>query len=344
MEWKGLKEEHKLLRQDMRRFAKTELEPDVSDMDKESKPFTELLKKLGKIGGLGMIIPEKFGGVDMDLLSLVITIEELAKVSPSFALSVAAHNLIADVILQGGSEDVKKKYLDSLTGGDILGGIAMDTMISNERERGEDERFIINGDFSDIFGLALEKDGKREFFVIEGNSKKEEEMMGMRSSGIGSFIVKEDRLNGGDKFVFDEPDKFDAKARVLCGGIAAGISQISLEHAISYSKQREQFGRTICNFGMVRDMIADMALKTNASKLLVYQASCDNDIAEREIAAAFATESALFVTDKGVQIYGGYGYTKDYPLEMFFRDAKVLELFAGSADYRKVQIGKILTS
>lgn len=344
MDWMGLKDEHKLLRQDMRKFAKSELEAEVSEMDKESKPFTGFMKKLGEIGGLGMIIPEEFGGVDMDLLSLVITIEELAKVSPSFALSVAAHNLIADAILQVGSEDVKKKYLSSLTSGDILGGIAMDTMISNERDKGEDERFIINGDFSDIFGLALENDGKREFLFIEGNSKKEEEMMGMRSSGIGSFIVEEDKLNGVDKFAFDEPEKFDAKVRVLCGGIAVGISQASLEHAIAYSKQREQFGRTICKFGMVRDMLAHMAMKTNASKLLIYQASCDNDIVEREIAASFATESALFVTDKGVQIYGGYGYTKDYPLEMFFRDAKVLELFTGSADYRKVQIGKILTS
>jgi alkylation response protein AidB-like acyl-CoA dehydrogenase len=344
MEWKGLKEEHKLLRQDMKRFAKTELEPEVSDMDKGSKPFTELLKKLGEIGGLGMIIPEEFGGVDMDLLSLVVTIEELSKVSPSFALSVAAHNLMGDAIVEGGSEDIKKKYLPSLTGGNVVGGLSMDTMIHSEKEKSEDERFVVNGSFSDIFGFMIEKDNIREFLVKEGNVKKEEEMMGMKSSGIGSFKIKEDELDGVKKFAFDEPEKFDAKVRLIFGSIAAGISQATLEYAITYSKQREQFGRAICKFGMVRDMLAEMALKTNASKLLVYQASCDEDITEREIAAAFAMESALFVTDKGVQIYGGYGYTKDYPLEMLFRDAKVIELFAGSVDYRKVQIGKILTS
>ena len=347
MDWVGLKEEHKLLKQDIKKFAETELEPQVSESDKKGEPMIPSIKKLAGIGGLGLLVSEEFEGVGMDLLSLVITVEELAKASPSFALSVGIHNLIGDVILSNGStDDLKKKYLPSLSTGEIIGGMAVDTIINPVHSGSEEERLIVNGEFCNVFGYFVKKDEGEEFVLIRNDKRlnDEKEMMGMRSSGICCFKPDENDLNEGNTFTIDSPDKFYAKMRLLLAGIACGISQSSFEHTRSYSKERHQFGRPIAEFGMVRMMLSEMASKVNGSRILVYQASCENSIVDKEIAGIFATESSLYVTDKAVQIFGGYGYTKDYPLEMFFRDAKVLEIFSGSADYRKVIIGKLLTS
>ena len=347
MDWVGLKEEHKLLKQDIKKFAETELEPQVSESDKKGEPMIPSIKKLAGIGGLGLLVSEEFDGVGMDLLSLVITVEELAKASPSFALSVGIHNLIGDVIFSNGStDDLKKKYLPSLSTGEIIGGMAVDTIINPVHSGSEEERLIVNGEFCNVFGYFVKKDEGGEFVLI-GNDKRlndEKEMMGMRSSGICCFKPDENDKNKGNTLTIDSPDEFYAKMRLLLAGIACGISQSSFEHTRLYSKERHQFGRPIAEFGMVRMMLSEMASKANGSRILVYQASCENSIVDKEMAGIFATESSLYVTDKAVQIFGGYGYTKDYPLEMFFRDAKVLEIFSGSADYRKVIIGKLLTS
>lgn len=346
MDWMGLKEEHKLLRQDIKRFAETELAPQVSETDKKGEPLIASMKKLAEIGGLGILISEEFSGAGMDLLSLVITLEELAKVSPSFALCVAIHNLVGDTILSYGSTELKKEFLSSLSTGKIIGGMAVDTMLHSVTSDGKRERLIVNGTFSDIFGFSMEKEEKKQFVVLKSDKrlKEEKEMMGMKSSGICSFKPNEKEIIERNTFTIDSPDNFFAKMRVLFAGVACGISLASFGHARSYSKERYQFGRPIAEFGMVRIMLAEMASKANASEMLVYQASQESDILDREIASIFAAENSLYVTDKGVQIYGGYGYIKDYPLEMFFRDAKVLEVFSGSADYRKVLVGKLLTS
>jgi alkylation response protein AidB-like acyl-CoA dehydrogenase len=347
MDWVGLKEEHKLLKKDIKKFAETELEPQVSESDKKGEPMIPSMKKLAGIGGLGLLVSEEFDGVGMDLLSLVITVEELAKVSPSFALSVGAHNLIGEVILSNGStNDLKKKYLSSLSTGEIMGGMAVETIINPVHSGSEEERLIVNGEFCDVFGYFVKKDEGGEFVLI-GNDKRlngEKEMMGMRSSGICCFKPDENDIKEGNTFTIDSPGEFYAKMRLLLAGIACGISQSSFEQTRLYSKERHQFGRPIAEFGMVRMMLSEMASKANGSRILVYQASCENSIVDKEMAGIFATENSLYVTDKAVQIFGGYGYTKDYPLEMFFRDAKVLEIFSGSVDYRKVIVGKLLTS
>ncbi len=347
MDWVGLKEEHKLLKQDIKKFAETELEPQVSESDKKGEPMIPSLKKLAGIGGLGLLVSEEFDGVGMDLLSLVITVEELAKVSPSFALSVGIHNLIGDVILSNGStDDLKKKYLPSLSTGEIMGGMAIDTIINPVHSGSEEERLIVNGEFCNVFGYFVKKDEGGEFVLIRNDKRlnDEKEMMGMRSSGICCFKPNGNDINEGNTLTIDSPDEFYAKMRLLLAGIACGISQSSFEHTRSYSKERHQFGKPIAEFGMVRMMLSEMASKANGSRIVVYQASCENSIVDKEMAGIFASESSLYVTDKAVQIFGGYGYTKDYPLEMFFRDAKVLEIFSGSADYRKVIIGELLTS
>ncbi|MCK4233421.1 acyl-CoA dehydrogenase family protein [candidate division WOR-3 bacterium] len=345
MDWMGLKEEHKLLRQDMKRFAETEIAPQVSDMDKTGEPQIASLKKFGEIGGLGILVSEEFEGAGMDLLSLVITVEELAKVSPSFALSVSAHNIVCNIILSNGSTELKKEYLPALATGRVIAGMGVDTMIHPISSGATEEKLIVNGSFSDIFGFVVKNDGKEKFIVIKNDKglKEEKEMMGMRTSGICSFKPAEGTIKG-NGFTIDSPGNYYSLMRILFAAIACGISQSSFEYSRSYSKERYQFERPIASFGMIRIILADMVSRSNASRLLVYQASSSTNIIDKEIATVFATENSLYVTDKGVQVYGGYGYIKDYPLEMFFRDAKVLEVFSGSADYRKVLIGKQLTS
>jgi alkylation response protein AidB-like acyl-CoA dehydrogenase len=343
MDWLGLKEEHRLLRHDIKRFAEAELEPRVLELDKESTPNSEAFGKIAKLGILGMRIPEDSGGAGMDLLSLVITLEELAKVSPSFALSVAAHNIVADTLVSIGSDDAKKEYLAGLAEGKRIAGLAIETMLQTEEEGSTKSRFVINGSFSHLIGyLDREADGKFAIGENPGDLKAETELMGMRGSGICSFIPH----GGSEKAhmsALGDPDDFFSKMRLMCAAISCGICGSALAQTITYAKERRQFDRPIATFGMVRIMLAEMASRADASRMLVYQAATEGTPLDRDMSAASAVEHALFVTDKGVQIFGGYGYTKDYAMEMYFRDAKVLEIFSGSAECIKVKIGEHLT-
>jgi len=345
MDWMGLKDEHKLLKQDIKRFAATEVLPQVPESDKKTEPMIDTLRKLAGMGVLGILVSEEFGGVGMDLLSLLITVEELAKVSPSLALSVMMHNLISDAIFENGTEEQKKEFLSKLAAGKILGGLAVDTMHNPLAQDEKDERMVVNGAFADVLGLHINKNGEDNMVLLKGvkDLKAEREISGMRSSGICSFAPEEEHLGKHDFFTF-EKDKFFAKERLVLGAIACGISLAVFDYARSYSKERHQFGRAIAEFGMVREMLSDMVSKAKASELLVYEASQGNNVMDMELASTFAVESSLYVTDKGVQIYGGYGYTKDYPMEMFFRDAKVLDVLCGSIYSEKVSIGRLLTA
>jgi alkylation response protein AidB-like acyl-CoA dehydrogenase len=342
MDWLGLKEEHKMLRHDIKRFAETELEPTLLEIDKESKPHVEALKKIAELGILGILVPEQYGGAEMDMLSLVITIEELGKVSPSFALSVAAHNMVAHTVAVEGSDEVKKQYLPKLATGELVAGLGIGTALHaiGEKERG---RFVINGSFAQLIGYSTQDEEKSVFTIEkpEGTLEAERELMGMRASGICLLKPGGKSLTQGT-FKMTRPDEFFSTQRLLLAAIACGICDSVLNQSITYAKERYQFGRPIASFGMVRIMLAEMATFTHASRMLVYQAAADGTVLERNMSGEFAVEHALVVTDHGVQIYGGYGYTKDYPLEMFFRDAKVLEILAGSAEYLKVALGKAL--
>jgi alkylation response protein AidB-like acyl-CoA dehydrogenase len=344
MDWLGLKEEHRMLRHDIKRFAETELEPKVMDLDKESKPHGEAFEKIGKLGILGILIPEEFGGAGMDLLSLVVTLEELSKVSPSFALSVAAHNLAGEALAIYGSDDVKKQYLPGLAEGKKTAGLGITTMLHAVKEGSEKEQFMINGSFSHLIVFMLAEKEDMQFAIQEnaGDLTLESELMGMRASGICSFNPGK-QSSSRSTFVMSDPAGFNSKIRLMLAVISCGICGSALAQSISYAKERKQFDRPIATFGMVRIMFAEMAAGTDASRMMVYQAAANGNSLDMDISAAFAVEHALIVTDKGVQVFGGYGYTKDYPLEMYFRDAKMLEIFAGSAGYLKVQIGKKLS-
>jgi alkylation response protein AidB-like acyl-CoA dehydrogenase len=344
MDWMGLKEEHKMLRHDVKRFAETELEPTALELDRQSTAHAEAFAKIGQLGILGILIPEQYGGAEMDLLALIVTIEELAKASPSFALSVAAHNLAGDILVMGGSDEVKQRFLPKLAEGKSIAGLGMDTMLSATDEAKEKGKFVVNGSFSHLNVYGIQNEGERVFVIEEAGSesKADTELMGMRASGISTVFPK----GTGDaltSFQMDDPATFFSKLRLVLGSVSCGICGAALTHSISYAKERQQFGRPIASFGMIRIMLAEMAARTDAARMLIYQAAADGTPLERDMSAAFAVEHALAVTDHGVQVYGGYGYTKDYPLEMLFRDAKVLEIFAGSAEYLKETIGRQLT-
>lgn len=343
MDWLGLKEEHKMLRHDLKRFAEAELEPTLLELDRESRPHVEAFGKLGKLGILGLLIPEQHGGAEMDLLSLVVTVEQLAQVSPSFALSVAAHNLAGDIIATYGPDALKARYLPELAGGRKIAGLGIETMLhpAGREKRG---KFIINGSFAHLIVYRAEDEKETAFAIEEPASERDAdiELMGMRASGICRY-VPEAKSGQRSTFTIDDAGGALSKQRLLLAAVSCGICGSALAHSITYAKERKQFDRPIASFGMVRIMLAEMAARTNASRMLLYLASENGSSLDRDLSAAFAVEHAQVVTDHGVQVYGGYGYTKDYPLEMFFRDAKVLEVFAGSAEYLKTRIGAQLT-
>ena len=346
MDWMGLKQEHRLLIKDIRKFADTEVAPLVRNADTSAEVLQMPLQKLAEIGVTGIIVPEEFGGVGMDFLSLLVTAEELAKVSPSLSLSVSMHNLYCYSLLQFTSDEFKKEYLPDFASGKQYGGFAVETVNSTPAEKDRKEGIIVNGTFASAFGF-FRNDSEKQSFIVQTNSeglKKLNEIMGFRSSGICSFYPRDVSIEKSIELDSHSIELFLARMRLIFGAIACGISSASFNNARSYAKERYQFGRPIAEFGMIREMLTDMYIRVNASELMIFNSSLNDDISTSIMSGIFAVENSLYVTDKGVQIYGGYGYTKDYPQEMFFRDAKVLEVFIGSSDYQKVKLGQMLTS
>jgi len=371
----NLTEDQKLIRDMVREFAEKELAELAVELDANAEFPKAVLKKMGELGLLGLAIPEKYSGGEMDIISVIVAIEELAKACASTATIFAVHNLVvSDAIARFGTVEQKKKYLPKLAMGKSIAGIGLmepdaenafaDLELSASRNgngfvlNGE-KRMLLGGDNADLF-LIFAKDGEdniRIFLVEKGIDgfafDSDEDTLGLRAvkSGAAKFENCEllaENLLGDETKQTDYFKEIQEIGKLAVSAVAVGIAQSALKQGIEHSLQRKQFDKLISEFEGLRWMMAQMESDiANARNSLYFAAmlKCEGKPAEKECAIAKLTASqmATKVTIDAIQIRGGYGYMKDYPIERLFRDAKATEFVMGTvATQKNIIAGKIL--
>ena len=372
-----LTEEQVMIQKMVRDFANTEVSAFVPNMENGEFP-SGLLKKMGELGLMGMTTPEKYGGSEMDFVSYILTIHELSKVSATLGVILSVHTSVAtNPILKFGTDEQKARLVPKLASGEHLGAFCL-----TEPSAGSDagsikttakkvdggyqlngsKVFITNGGYADIFIVFAVTDASQKTrgitaFIVEKTMDglvigKNEEKMGLHGSStvqltFENLFVPEANILGevGKGFTI-------AMANLNVGriGIAAqalGISEAALEAAVGYAKEREQFNRPIMHNQGIAFKLVDMATSVEAAKQLVYNAAEMNGKGleckkEASMAKLFASKTAVEVAIEAVQVYGGYGYTKEYPVERYFRDAKVTEIYEGTSEIQRLVISKEL--
>lgn len=364
-------ENHQMIRDMVREFAKNEVAPGAMERDEKCEFPLELCKKAGELGLMGILVPEEFGGSAMDVTSFAITIEEVARYDGSMALSMQANNgLSCGHILLAGSESIKKKYLPQIATGQKLGAwcltepgsgsdaLAMKTVATKKGDRwviNGSKNFITHGTYGDVYVILAVTDASKgtkgvTAFVAEKGWKglnigKKEDKLGMRASDTTSLSfdnleVPEENVLGTVGSGFVDALKILDRGRAVIAALALGIGRGALEESIAYAKQRHAFGKSISEFQAIQWMIADMATELEASKMLIYQACWMHDnkmFAKKEssMAKLYASEAAWRACHKGVQIHGGYGYVKEYPVERYYRDIKLCEIGEGTSEIQR---------
>jgi len=372
-------DEQKQLRKSVREFAEGEIAPHVMEWDESSHFPTELLPKLGEMGLMGVIFPEQYGGAGLGYIEYATVIEELARVDGSVGLFVAAHNsLCSNHIYKFGTEQQKSKYLVPLAQGKKLGAWSLTepeagsdaggTRTTATRQ-GDDwvlngsKTFTTNGSYADICVAMAVTDKTKDShgisaFLLEKGTPgfrpgKKENKLGMRASDTSEVIFTDCRIPN-CQLLGPEGEGFIGSLKILDGGrisIAAlglGMAQGALEAAANYAKQRKQFGKAIAEFQAIQFKLADMATQVEAARLLVYQAAWLADqkdvrfTRESSMAKLFASEVAVCVANECVQVHGGYGFTKDYPAEKFYRDVKLCTIGEGTSEIQRLVIARQL--
>ncbi len=373
-----LTEEQQMLKDMVRNFAENEVKPIAAEIDRTHEFPKENVRKLGEMGIMGVVYPEKYNGAGMDYISYAIAVEELSKACASTGVIVSAHNsLCLSPINYFATETQKEKYLSKLTTGEWLGcfGItepnagsdASGTQTTAVLKDGKwilngTKNFITNGGYADVAVVtAVTEKGighkGLSFFIIEKGDKgfsvgKTEEKLGICASSTTELVFEECEIPE-DRLLGKLGDGFKIAMHTLDGGrvgIAAqalGIAQASLDEAAAYAKERKQFGKSLDKFQMIQTYIADMATEIEAARLLVYQAASYVQTGERQryskfpaMAKLFASEVATKASHLAIQIFGGYGYTKEYPVERFYRDARITEIYEGTTEVQKLVIAK----
>lgn len=375
-----LTEEQKLLRRTIHGFAEREIQPGAAARDEAARFPDELIPKLAELGLMGLNIPEQYGGAGLDAMSAAIAIEEVARVDGAVALTIASHNsLCAGHIAQSGSEEQKKKYLPLLASGRKLGAWALTEPASgsdaaalkcrampdgNDWLLSGDKQFTTQGSVAGIYVIMASTDpskgrnGISAFIVERGtpglNPGKIENKLGVRASDTAALHLEQARVPK-ENLLGEINGAFQDVLRILHGGrigiaaMAVGIARAALEESLKYAKERVQFGKAIADFEAIQWMLADMATEIDAARLLVHQAARMKDDGHPFSTAAsqaklYAAETAMRATTKAVQIHGGYGYLKDYPVERYFRDAKLCEIGEGTSEVHRMVIAKDLLS
>jgi len=373
-----LNEEQEMIRKMAREFAEKEVAPIAAEMDEKGEvPFANI-KKMAELGFLGLTMPEEYGGSALDTISYCIAIEEISKACAATAIVMAVQNsLVNHILLKFGTDEQKKKYLTDLATGAKIGAFALTepgagtdsaSQMTTAVLQGDHyvingtKHFITNGGFADIvllFGMTDKSKGHRGItgFIVEKGTPgfsvgKQEHKMGIRASNTCELVFEDckvpaaNRLGGeGDGFKI-AMIALDA-GRIGVGAQAVGIAQSALDKSVAYAKTRVQFNQPIAQFQAIQFMLADMATQVEAARLLVYNAALKKDAGERfskeaSMAKLFAAEMSGFVTSKAVQIHGGYGYMKEYPVERYFRDAKITELYEGTSEVQRMVIASNL--
>ncbi len=373
-----LTKEQEFVQKMVRNFAKTEVEPLAADIDQEHRFPTETVEKMAKYGLMGIPFPTKYGGAGGDEVSYAITVEELAKVCASTAVIVSAHtSLCCWPIYAHGNEEQKMKYLPELLSGRKLGAFGLTepnagTDASGQQTRAEldgDEWvingakcFITNGGYADVFivmAMTDKSQGNRGIsaFIVEKNDPgfsigKTEDKMGISASSTTELIFQNCRIPK-DRLLGQLGKGFKVAMSTLDGGRigiasqALGIAEGALDVTVEYMKQRKQFGKKLSQMQALQFEVANLATQIEAAKLLVYKAAfCEDKGLPYGVPAAmaklFAAETAMNVTTKCVQLHGGYGYTKDYPVERMMRDAKITEIYEGTSEVQRMVIAASL--
>ena len=370
----SLTKEQEFVRKMVRDFAETEVEPLAADIDAEHRFPEETVAKMAKYGLLGVPFPTEYGGAGGDHISYAITVEELSKKCASTGVICSAHtSLCCWPIFNWGTEEQRQKYLPDLLSGRKLGAFGLTepnagTDASGQQTRAEKDGdyyvlngakvFITNGGYAETFVVMAMSDkskgnhGISAFIVEKGDEGfsigKTEDKMGICASSTTELIFQNCRIPA-DRLLGEEGQGFKVAMSTLDGGRigiasqALGIAQGALDVTIEYMKARKQFGKSLSKFQALQFMVAELATEIEAARLLVYRAADmkDKHLAYGPAAAMakyFAAETAMHVTTKCVQLHGGYGYTKDYPVERMMRDAKITEIYEGTTEVQKMVI------
>lgn len=373
-----LSNKHQLARVMYKKFAENEVKPYAQELDEEEKFPVETVKKLAKYGFLGIPFPKEYGGQGGDNLAYIMAIEELSKVCGTTGIIVAAHtSLCSDAIYANGTEEQKTKYLIPLAKGEKLGAFALTepsagTDASGQQTKAErkDDHYVLNGTkifitnagYADIYIITAMTDkslGTKGIstFIVEKDFPgfsvgKKEKKMGIRGSStceliMENCIVPKQNLLGKEGKGFSIAMKALDGGRISVAAQALGLGEGAIEETIKYVKERKQFGKRLSQFQNTQFQLADMHTKMEAARLLVYQAACMKDAKEDYRAAAamaklFAAEAATEITCKAVQLFGGYGYTREYDVERMMRDAKITEIYEGTSEVQKMVISASL--
>ncbi|MGD0301356.1 MAG: acyl-CoA dehydrogenase family protein [Bryobacteraceae bacterium] len=366
------------LRKTVREFAEAEILPHVLEWDEEQIFPLEAVKHLGRLGFLGSIFPEELGGAGLGYIDYAIIIEELARVDPSVGLIVAAHtSLCTNHIFLAANDEQRARYIPKLTSGEWIGSWALTepesgsdagSMRTKAVKHGEcwvldgSKTFITNAQYADIVvtmaitDRAASQHGVSAFLVekhVPGfRVGKKENKLGMRASATGELVFTNCRLP--ESQLLGKPGEgFVDSLRILDGGrisiaaLAVGTAQGAYDAALKYSMQRKQFGRPISEFQSIQNKLADMATEIDAARLLTYRAGWMKDQGQRvtkesAMAKLFSSEIAVRVTNEAVQIHGGYGFIKDYPVEKFYRDVKLCTIGEGTSEIQRLVIARQL--
>ncbi|HKY33183.1 MAG TPA: acyl-CoA dehydrogenase [Candidatus Polarisedimenticolia bacterium] len=377
-----LDDDHRLLRENIRSFAESEIRPKAAESDRTRRFPLDEVRKCAELGLTGVMVPEEHGGAGMDSLSYVIVIEEISRVDASLGVILSVNNsLYCHPIARFGTPEQKKKYLDPFARGEKIGcyclteadsGSDAGSLRTAARREGDgwvldgSKVFVTNGVAADAAIVYAKTDPSAppskgiSAFIVERSfpgfsTGKPETKLGITSSGSVEIVLDHCRVPAGN--LLGEVDQgFKIALHTLDGGrigIAAqalGIAQGAFEEALRYSKERKQFGVPLSQHQAIQFYLADMATEIDAARLLTYRAAAAKDTQERytleaSMAKLFASEVANKVAYKAVQVFGGYGYINEYPVERYFRDARICELYEGTSEIQRLVIsGQILRS
>jgi len=373
-----LNEEQGLLRNMARDFARKEIAPHDAELEEREEFPSAILRRLGELGLLGMNVPAEFGGQPVDSLSQILVLEELAKASAAVCVIVSVHvSLFCHALARFGTEELKKKYLPPAARGDILGAFSLtepnagsDAMAIRTSAVRRGDRFILNGQKAWVtngreagavilFTAAVDPSGRRRLsaFVVEPDypgfkRSKIEKKMGLHSSPTAEITLEDCEVPVSNLLGAEGQGAAIAlngldHSRVGIAAQSVGLAHRALEEAVRYAKQREAFGRMIADFQAVQFMLADIATRTEAARMLTYRAALLKDTgrpfaAEAAMAKLFASEAAKRAADQALQVHGGYGYSREYPIERIYRDARVLTIYEGTSEIQRMVIARQL--
>jgi acyl-CoA dehydrogenase len=370
-------EEQEMMRKMVRDFAENEIAPFIDRMEKGEFP-REILRKMGELGLMGIPVPEKYGGAEMDFTSYIIAINELSRVSATVGVILSVHTSVGtNPILYFGTEEQKQRFVPKLASGEYLGAFCLteassgsDAASLKTRAIRDADHYVLNGskmfitnggeaDVYIVFASTNPELGSKGIscFIVEKNTPgfvigKDEHKMGLHGSRTVQLTFEDMRVPAAN-LLGQEGEGFKiAMANLNVGriGIAAqalGIAEAALQAATSYAKERQQFGKPIAAQQGIGFKLADMATNVEAAKLLLYRAAdlrsngleCGK---EASMAKLFASKTAVDVAIEAVQVFGGYGYTEEYPVERYFRDAKITEIYEGTSEIQRIVISKYL--